>query len=216
MVERKFNSLQLEIFNSPPSSNNNKLRCIITRLGRELSLLDNWGPWSVEERKFHINVLGLKAAKLDIVPFTLKERYATSAHIHMDNMIALSYVMKMGVTKKQELTEISKEIWLYLLKQKIMITAEYLPVSMDVEADRESRQTRDSSEWKLNSTIFMILCQIRGTLEMDLFASRVSHQLPKYMYWKSPFSQDRDAFQISWDHRLIYTLPPFALMLRLL
>ena len=46
---------------------------------------------------------------------------------------------------------------------------------MNVEADRESRQSRDSSEWKLNPTIFMNLCQIRGTPEVDLFASRVSH-----------------------------------------
>ena len=31
------------------------------------------------------------------------------------------------------------------LAGKIMITAEYLPGSMNLEADRESRQTRDSS-----------------------------------------------------------------------
>ena len=113
--------------------------------------------------------------------FALKERDAISVHIRMDNMTALSYLMKMGGTKNQELTAISKEIWQYLLKRKITITPEYLPGSMNVEADRESRQTRDCSEWKLNSTIFMKLCQIRGTPEMDLFASSVSHELPQYM-----------------------------------
>ena len=51
--------------------------------------------------------------------------------------------MKMEGSKNQELTAISKEIWQYLLKQKITITAEYLPGSINVEADRESRQTRD-------------------------------------------------------------------------
>ena len=79
---------------------------------------------------------------------------------------------------------------------------------MNVEADRESRQTRDSSEWKLNSTIFMKLCQIRGAPEMVLFTSRVSHQLPQHMSCKiDPFSQGGDAFQI---------FPPFALMGRVL
>ena len=179
--------------------------------------LTTGGPWSMEERKFHINVLELKAAKLAIMSLTLKERDAISVHIRMNNMAALSYLMKMGGTKNQELTAISKEIWQYLLKRKITITAEYLPGSMNVEADRESRQTRDSSEWKLNPTIFMKLCQIRGTPEVDLFASRVSHQLPHYISWKiDPFSQGRDAFQISWAHKFVYAFPPFALIGRIL
>ena len=66
---------------------------------------------------------------------------------------------------------------------------------MNVEADRESRKTRDSGKWKLNSSIFMKLYQIRGTPEMDLFALRVSHQLPQYISWKiDPFYQGRDVF----------------------
>ena len=81
----------------------------------------------------------------------------------MDNMTALSYLIKMGDIKNQELTVIRKEIWQYLLKKKITITAKYLPGSMNVKADRESRKTRDSSEWKLNPTIYMKLYQIRET-----------------------------------------------------
>ena len=89
---------------------------------------------------------------------------------------------------------------------------------MNVEAYKESRQTSGSSNWKLNPTIFMKLCQIRGTPEMDLFASMVSHQLPQYISWKiDPFSQGRDAFlQISWAHSFAYAFPPFALIGRLL
>ena len=52
MVERKFDSVQREIFNFSATSNNNKLRCIITRLGSELSNQDTrwWehGPWKNE------------------------------------------------------------------------------------------------------------------------------------------------------------------------
>ena len=63
----------------------------------------------------------------------------------------------------------------------------------------------------------MKLCQIRGTPEVDLFASRVSHQLPHYISWKiDPFSQGRDAFQISWAHKFVYAFPPFALIGRIL
>jgi len=83
------------------------------------------------------------------------------------------------------MVDISKEIWEYLLSRKIMLTVEYLPGVENVVADRESRQIQDSSEWKLNTQVFKKLCQLRGTPEIDLFASRVSHQLPRYI---------RDAF----------------------
>ena len=64
----------------------------------------------MEERKFHVNVLELKAVKLAVMSFTLKERNVISVHIRMGNMTALSYLMKIGGTKNQELTVISKEI----------------------------------------------------------------------------------------------------------
>ena len=44
----------------------------------------------MEERKFHIHVLELKAAKLAIMSFTIKERDAISVHIRMYNITALS------------------------------------------------------------------------------------------------------------------------------
>ena len=75
-----------------------------------------------------------------------------------------------------------------------------------------SRQTRDSNKRKLNPTIFMKLRQIRGIPEMDLFALRVSHQLPHYISWKiDPFSQGKDTFKISWAHNFVYDFPRFAL-----
>ena len=59
--------------------------------------LQGWGagchdlgrPWSMEEQKFHINVLELKAPKLAIMSFTLKERDAISVYIRMDNITAV-------------------------------------------------------------------------------------------------------------------------------
>ena len=110
IVKRKFNSLQQEVFNLSPTTNNSKLRYIITNLESELSRPDNRGPWSMEERMFYIKVLELKAAKLAIMSFTLKEGDAISIRIHMGIMTVLSYLMKIGGTKNQELTAISKEI----------------------------------------------------------------------------------------------------------
>ena len=81
MVERKFNSLQRENFNFSSTTINIKLRCIITRLLTKLLGSDNKGAWSMEEQKIHINVLGLKAAKLAIMFFKFKEKDAISVQM---------------------------------------------------------------------------------------------------------------------------------------
>ena len=69
--------------------------------GASCHSLTTVGPWPMEERKSHINVLELKATELAVISFTLKERDAISVHICMDNTTALSYIMKMGVSKNK-------------------------------------------------------------------------------------------------------------------
>ena len=198
MVERKFNSLQREIFNFFPTTNNNKLRCISAGLGSELSRTDNRRAMVHGGTQVSHICLGAKDSEISYNVLHIKRTGCNiSSHPHGQHGSPI-ILHENGGSKNQELTAISKEIWQYLLKRKITITAEYLPGSMNVEADRESRQTKDSGEGKLNPTIFMKLCQIRGTPEVDLFASRLSHQLPHYISCKiDPFSQGRGAFQIS-------------------
>jgi len=132
-------------------------------------------------------------------------------------MTALSYLVKMGGTKSLVLTQLSKELWEFILAQGITITAEHLPGKLNVEADTQSRMVNDSSEWKLSPIVFNKLCQQRGVPSIDLFASRTSHQVPRYMSWKlDPYSQGRDAFQIMWKHLEAYAFPPFSLIPRVL
>ena len=174
------------------------------------------GPWSIIERKCHINVLELRAVKLAIMIFTVNKKIQ-SIHMRMDNMAALKYLVKMGGTYSKEMVDLSKEIWGYLLQKQITLTAEYLPGIMNVEADRESHRATDSSEWKLNPIIFQKVCCLRGTPEKDLFASRVSKQLQRYMTWKlDPYSQGRDAFLISWNPIFAYAFPSFSVIGRVL
>ena len=67
-----------------------------------------------------------------------------------------------------------------------------------------------------NNNINQKICKYRGTPEIDL-ASRISHQLPTYISWKlDPYSQGRDAFQISWTNKKGYAFPPFCLIGRVL
>ena len=105
----------------------------------------------------------------------------SAIHIQVDNMTALTYLMKMGRTKNPELMQNSEEIWEFLLGQGTMITAEHLPGNLNCKADWESRHQKDSSEWKLYPLIFSKICQMLGKKpETDLLASKLSNQLPRY------------------------------------
>ena len=103
------------------------------------------GLWSRKEQQYNINLLELLAIKFALLTFSKMMNFK-SVHIQVDNQIALSYLLKMGGTKSQELLSVSKEIWDYLFKYQIMITAEYLPGCLNHQADWESRNQKDSTE----------------------------------------------------------------------
>lgn len=75
----------------------------------------------------------------------------------------------------------------------------------------------DSSEWKLCPKVFSVLCQKMGTPQIDLFASRLTNQLPQYFAWRpDPFSRGTDAMQQIWPQEFLYAFPPFCLINRVL
>lgn len=126
----------------------------------------------------------------------------------MDNTTALSYLLKMGGTKDQNLIRISEEIWNYLISEGIMITAEHLPGKLNMRADWPSRYSKDFSEWKLLPQIFNQVCMKLGSLE--IFASHLSHQLPHYYAWRpDPHSLATDAMQQTWSQKTLYAFPNF-------
>ena len=95
-----------------------------------------------------------------------------------------------------------------------MIIAEYLLGATNKEADFQSRNVKDSNEYKLNPEVFQKTFHQCGTPDLDLFASLVSRQVPLYMSWKlNPYSKNRNAFQISWTHVQSYAFPPLSLSL---
>ena len=47
-------------------------------------------------------------------------------------MTARSYSIKMGGTRSQELLQVAKEIWHYLLANRIAVTTEYLASSLNI------------------------------------------------------------------------------------
>jgi len=74
-----------------------------------------------------------------------------------------------------------------------------------------------SAEWKLHEEIFHRVCYCLGPCRVDLFATRLNHQLDNYISWRpGPGAIGTDALQVNWRDLEGYAFPPFALIGRCL
>lgn len=174
------------------------------------------GRWTAEESKLHINAKELLAAFLALRTFA-RHRQRIHVHLKIDNATAVYYINRMGGTHSRALMELAAEMWEWSLCRNIVITAEHLPGRLNTVADQESRMRGDSSEWILSSAVFRRVMAVLGPCQVDLFASRLSAQLPQYMSWKlDPGSIATDALSQSWKEIKGYAFPPFSLIGRCL
>ena len=174
------------------------------------------GPWSSEEKEFHINCLELLAAFLAVKTF-LKSRRSVHARLWMDNQTAVAYVNNMGGTVSTQATLISRDLWMWCLQRDITLSAQYLPGKDNTIADQESREMKDRSDWLLNREVFGMILRRFPSLNVDLFASRLTFQLPRFFSWRpDPVAEATDAFQQNWKSLSGYANPPWNLVGRVL
>ena len=122
-----------------------------------------------------------------------------------------------GETRSLLLLGTAQELWDCALNKQITVTAEFLPEDLNHEADWQSRNFRDSSNWKPNSTVFQSLNHQWVPLTIDLFADRMNTQLQIYISWfPNPFAQGTDAFQITWSNLRGYSFSAFSMICRCL
>ena len=139
--------------------------------------------------------------------------------LRMDNMSAVTYVNKLGGTVSQSLTAITKDLWLWCLQRDITLIAEHLPGVQNTIADKESRVMKDRTDWMLNPEVFHRIDRLLGPLAVDLFASRLTNQLPRYFSWRpDPEAEAMNAFSQQWDKLggKGYANPPWNLVGRTL
>ena len=72
---------------------------------------------------------------------------------------------------------------------------------------------RDRSDWMLNPSIFRrIMCRF-SYLKVNLFAKRLTYQLPRFFSWRpDPLAEETDAFLQDWMHLKGYANPPWNLI----
>ena len=94
---------------------------------------------------------------------------------------------------------------------------QHIPGVSNTVADSESRSLQDHSDWMLCPHVFQTISKAFGPLEIDLFASRLTHQLPRFFSWRSdPLAEAVDAFQQDWSTLKGFANPPWCLISRVL
>ena len=65
----------------------------------------------------------------------------------------------------------------------MLLSALYVPGIFNKIADLFSRLTLESTEWILNPRIFKQIVNVYRMPVLDMFASALNHQIPKYFSW---------------------------------
>ena len=171
------------------------------------------GLWSREEQERHINALELHAVILAVKSFA-KNRKGIEILIRTDSSTAMAYINHLGGTHSSVLNELAFGLWTWTMERNIFLRAEHLPGLRNIIADEESRSVRDRCDWMIHPRVFAHLQQAMGPLEVDMFASRLTHQLPRFFSWRpDPLAEATDAFAQSWREFRGYANPPWCLLL---
>ena len=164
------------------------------------------GRWYTHEPQGHINILELKAAFFALKSFA-KDQINKVICLKIDNSTAVAYLNNKGGTHSHQLLQLTLEIWHWCETKRLYLLAQHVPGKNNVVADEESRKMRDHNDWKIDSTVirqFIKKCQI------DLFASRLTRQLNRYVSWRpDPGAIHVDAFTMNWTNLNAYAFPPF-------
>jgi len=147
----------------------------------------------------------------------LKNASGISALLYLDNATAVTYMNNLGGTVSSQLTELAKEMWMWALDKDITLIAQYIPGVSNTIADTESRTLRDRSDWMLCPQTFQTIKETFGPLNVDLFASRLTHQMPRFFSWRpDPLAEAVDAFQQDWGPLRGFANLPWCLIGRVL
>ena len=134
------------------------------------------GTWFLEEKRRHVNVLELKTILLGLKSFIKRKK------IHMkvlsDSTNAIAGINKIGTFHSDIYHHFAKQIWEWVEKKGIHITAAHVPGDKNIETDKEFREVSVYLEWMLCSKILSkALVLLNYTPKVDLFISNVNHNI---------------------------------------
>ena len=185
--------------------------------GAEYKRMFTGGMWTKSEATNHINYLEMLAILFGLQTFA---RNMNSTHIRImcDNTSAVNIINHMGTSHSDPCNRMAKNIWEWCIHRNLWVSLAHIPGKHNLVADFESRRNEKASEWMLNKDVLSdALAKLDFSPEIDLFASRVNRQFPKYVaYRPDPSASAIDAFTISWGILNFYVFPPFSVIAAML
>ena len=173
------------------------------------------GRWDADAPA-HINAKELFTLHIFLRDFLPSSILPRSLLWRTDNTTAMAYVKKEGGTISQSLLQIATQLLLLAEEKQIRILPVYVPSEENLLADAASR-FQSLPDWHLNPSVFNMICHRWGSPVIDLFATDLSSQLPRFFAWgQSQRAEAFDALLQPWAFTLAYAFPPPALLPRTL
>ena len=168
------------------------------------------------EKDLHINVLESKA-----VLFGLQSLCKVNNQhilIRSDNTATVGAINKMGSSKSSFLDNTVVDIWNWALENNNWLTCSHIAGVLNEEADEESRKQELRTEWMLNREIFSCITQqLSFSPIIDLFASRLNAQLPRFASFRpDPEAEIINSFTLFWGDLDSYAFPSFILIAKVI
>ena len=157
------------------------------------------GQWTNKEKDLYINTLELLAIFISSKSF---QRNFLGEHIRImsDSATAIAYVNNMGGSRSITYHKIAKQTWEWAKMQGVWISAAHIPGQKNIEADKKSRQFKNTAEWMLSKGTFFFITKQFGQADIDLFATRANKKINKYISWKPDSDPIAiDAFSVTWE-----------------
>ena len=179
------------------------------------------GKWSSLERQQSNNARELTAilrASEHFLPLVSSPGTLQVLHVQSDNTTAIATRAKMGNLHSQHLNLLAIEIAKIARTHSVVLKPRFIEGALNSTADELSRKTFTLSDCRLNPMLFDQINSLLGPLQIDLFASEATAQLPLFCAWAiQPAAWRIDAMSFSWkDLKGLWAYPPFALIARIL
>ena len=113
------------------------------------------GKWSAQEKMLHINVLELKGVLLAIQAMLKKQRQIRVS-LNMYNSTAVSYINHKEGTHSMELVLLTLKLLHWCMLRDIYLIAQHVPGKTNSQADRELREFRNETDWKLDAQVIQL------------------------------------------------------------
>jgi ribonuclease HI len=171
-----------------------------------------WDVWGESEQKLTSNHREFLAILLSLKNLQAKLARITAIRIRSDNTTAVYNILRWrGV--RQRIPAL-RELWNLCRRNNWTLTPEHLPGVDNSEADALSRMG-PSSEFHLNwATWRAIQERMTEQATLDVFASRMTHMLPRYMTLSIYDARACavDGLSASWEGEVVLLHPPLNLI----